>query len=141
RGTRWGHRRSHGFQGGISMAVSAHSGTRRARTNPIRRAIAAISGALLVGSGLAVVTPAAPAHAQFPTNEPIVYLAQGVGDPQRTQLRRGLQSDGEIQFTNVGAPHNGPQYNAIGFNEADGFIYGVRSPVAAGQSPKIVRIG
>src|SRR5690606_11767657 len=69
-----------------------------------------------------------------------VYLAQGNG-AGRTQLMQGLQSNGQITFTDVGEAHTGPAYNAIGFNEQNGYLYGVRSPAAAGQSPTIVRIG
>ena len=122
----------------LSMRAPAR---RASRPSVWRRLVAAASAALLVGTGLAVVAPSAPAYAQFPTNEPIVYLAQGVGSPARTQLMSGVQSAGQITFTNVGMPHTGATYNAIGFNEADGFIYGVRSPAAAGQPAQIVRIG
>src|SRR5690606_29805237 len=101
--------------------------------------IAASLAAVLVWSGLAA-WQATPAWAAFPTNEAIVYLAQGNG-AGRTQLMQGLQSNGQITFTDVGEAHTGPAYNAIGFNEQNGYLYGVRSPAAAGQSPTIVRIG
>src|SRR5690606_13319281 len=103
------------------------------------RALAASLVAVLTGSVLAAF-PASAAWAAFPTNEAIVYLAQGNGaSPQRTQLMRGLQSNGQITFSNIGAPHSVAEYNAIGFNEQDGYIYGVRA--SSGNGPKIVRVG
>ncbi|MGN6274214.1 MAG: DUF7507 domain-containing protein [Protaetiibacter sp.] len=133
-----------------SARSRAHTTTRashrlggRARTRGTRGTgvIAASLAAVLVGSGLAA-WQATPAWAAFPTNEAIVYLAQGDGGtPVRTQLMQGLQSNGQITFSDIGQAHTGPQYNAIGFNEQDGYLYGVRASTGAGQTPKVVRIG
>lgn len=117
-----------------SRARGRHVAERAGRA---RRAVAAAAVSVLVGS-LVGFGAAAPAYAQFPTNESVVYLAQG---PSATQLMRGVQSAGSITFSNVGPAHAAATYNAIGFNEADGFIYGVRAPLRAGQNAKIVRIG
>lgn len=113
---------------------------RHVRLRPRRgfRALSAASAALLAGSALTLAV-GSPAWAAFPTNESIVYLAQD----DDTQLKKGLQSDGAITFSDVGSPHTVAAYNAIGFNEADGYLYGVRSrnTAIAGSTPKIIRIG
>jgi conserved repeat domain len=122
----------------VVRSIRGRARSRHAARRPwgVRRFVAAASAALLVGSSLSLVA-ATPAFAAFPTNESIVYLAQG----NPTQLMSGQQSAGAISFSNVGSAAPTPTYNALGFNEADGFLYAVRASTGGGASPKIVRIG
>jgi len=60
--------------------------------------------------------------APFDAATPMVFVAQG--DP--TQLEAAVQANGQVVFQNVGGPA-GLGYNAISYNTADNYIYGVVS--------------
>ncbi|WP_166867865.1 DUF11 domain-containing protein [Salinibacterium sp. ZJ70] len=102
-----------------------------------RKGIASGLSALLLGGLLAAVPATSASAAAFTRDEAVVYLAQG-NDNDDTQLMRGLQSNGEISFSNIGGPHLAAPYNAIAFNEQDGYLYGVRQSLGAGA--KVIRI-
>ncbi|WP_246128106.1 DUF11 domain-containing protein [Amycolatopsis rhizosphaerae] len=77
----------------------------------------------VVGSGLVFGAGTASAATPF-TCAGQVFLAQSVGNG--TQLYTGTFGAGAIGFTAVG-PVTSTYYNAIGYNPADNYIYGIRS--------------
>jgi uncharacterized repeat protein (TIGR01451 family) len=95
--------------------------------------------ATLVGLNVAAAVPAqaAPGDAFNPA-APVVFIAQG----NPTQLQRAETSgDGSFSFSDEGglAPVS---YNAIGFNPADNYMYGMVTGVATGfPTGALVRIG
>ncbi|WP_067196181.1 DUF11 domain-containing protein [Microbacterium sp. XT11] len=107
--------------------------TRRAVRNARehgRRLLSAIAASALlagglVGAGLAVPTAANAADGDpFNPNSPVVFVAQSAtGQP--TGLHRSVSTDGTYDFTPEGNALASGNYNAIGFNTADNFIYGV----------------
>ena len=95
-----------------------HVSMARGRTRSLRAcaAAAALAGALLLAAPAAYAAP-------FDCTTPSAFVS--LGDTAGiTQLHRvTIQPDGSATFTPLGAPD--AAYNAIGFNPADGFIYGV----------------
>jgi uncharacterized repeat protein (TIGR01451 family) len=111
----------------------------------VRRALAAVAAAslataTLVGLNIATASPAqaAPGDAFSPV-APVVFIAQG----NPTQLQRAATTgDGSFSFVDEGGPAP-VSYNAIGFNPADNYMYGmvVSNPTAAFPAGALVRIG
>ncbi|MGN7966050.1 DUF6923 family protein [Microbacterium sp. 22179] len=103
-------------------------------------ATASLASATLVGLNIATASPAhAAAGDPFDPSEPTVFVAQSVP----TALSRAQTTgDGTFEFTNEGDPLTSGSYNAISFNTADNYIYGVAT-AAIGSIPNgaIVRIG
>ena len=84
---------------------------------------AALVAALGLATGLlvaAAATPAAAAPTPFSCDTSTVFLAQDFP----TQLKSQLATSGSDAFNPVG-PNSGITYNAIGYNTADNFIYGI----------------
>lgn len=88
-------------------------------------ATAALTGAVLLSA------PAADA-APFDCTTPSAFVSLG-DTGGATQLHRvTVQSDGSATFSPIGDPSSA--YNAIGFNPADGFIYGLARPADSSAS-------
>ncbi|WJM15484.1 DUF11 domain-containing protein [Microbacterium arborescens] len=110
-----------------------------------RRALASIAVGSLAAATLVAVNLASPLPASaaagdpFSPAEPVVYIAQE--DP--TQLQRAITngSGGSFTFSDEGGPAP-VTYNAIGFNPADNYMYGMvnigNSSIPAGS---LIRIG
>ncbi|WP_301113615.1 SpaA isopeptide-forming pilin-related protein [Microbacterium sp.] len=98
--------------------------------------VAVLVGGMLVGGG----APSAQAAAgdPFDPSTPTVFISQGTP----TQLQRAeTRGDGSFTFVNEGGRASSG-YNAIGFNPADNYIYGIVSETG-GNFPQgsLVRIG
>ncbi|WP_074711855.1 DUF7507 domain-containing protein [Arthrobacter alpinus] len=101
------------------------------------------------GEEMAHAAPApAPVSANFPCLTPMIFVAQG-NNPDGsgpTQLQSESYSLGQAQFTPIGTPWGGiggfNKYNAIGFNTADNFLYGIANS-SDGVNPNyhLLRIG
>ncbi|RLV56181.1 DUF11 domain-containing protein [Aeromicrobium phragmitis] len=112
--------------------------------DPRRRGVA-LAGVLSVLAGVLAATPmltASPAHAApgdpFDPADPYVFVAQN----QPTQLFKALtDASGNTSFEPEGGPSD-LSYNAIGYNPADHYLYGIVN-VASASIPlnSLVRIG
>ncbi|MDN4612870.1 DUF11 domain-containing protein [Leifsonia sp. F6_8S_P_1B] len=98
--------------------------------------VTAAAAAVLVGAGGAQAAPGDP----FPVNPANVFIAQG----SPTGLYTAVQGDGAIQFQPEG-PTSAIGYNAIGYRQADGFIYGMEDVgttlVRIGQDGVVTTVG
>ncbi|WP_162321429.1 DUF7927 domain-containing protein [Nesterenkonia haasae] len=101
---------------------------------------ALLSGALFGADAVTSSTPASAAPGDpFPANEPVVFISQGLGET--TLYQATLAPDGsEWQFTADGT--SDVEYNGIGWNPADGYLYGFVTETG-GPIPQhnVVRIG
>lgn len=131
--------------------------TRRGRPpvrGRLRRAVASIVTASLAAATLVAVNLASPLPASaaagdpFDPSEPVVFIAQKV--PTQLQRAQTTGGQGQFSFQNEGGP--APlNYNAIGFNPADNYIYGMvdignasiptGSLVRIGQGGTVTRVG
>ncbi len=91
----------------------------------------------MVGVNLLAAGPAHAAVPAFDPARPLVFLSQN--DP--TRLYEGQINEGNVAFNPVGEPRS-VTYNAISYNTADNFLYGV---IVAGVTsmPRgtVIRIG
>jgi uncharacterized repeat protein (TIGR01451 family) len=77
-----------------------------------------------LGAGASTVTAAA--GGPFPCNASTIFVAQGTSTGP-TQLEALIYGNGgQGSFTNIGSPVT-PPYNAIGFRDADHYIYGINA--------------
>ncbi|WP_282847790.1 DUF6923 family protein [Microbacterium oxydans] len=90
--------------------------------------------ALLATALLVPATAHAAAGDPFPQGSGLVFVAQG--SPTTRLFTAAQTADGSVAFSPEG-PNSGIRYNAIGFNEADRYLYGVRQP----NDNRLVRIG
>ena len=109
------------------------------RHHLVARIVAFALVAMTAGVGAAVTAApqaAAAAGDPFPSGPGLVFVAQGPARGDPTTLFEAVQSAGNISFVRQGT---GPAvgYNAIGFHDADMFLYG------SGASPglPVVTIG
>ena len=99
----------------------------------------AVLGSVLAGTTLA----AAPAHAAagdpFPVTDPLVFVAQGL---PTGLFEATTNSSGTVSFQPEG-PTSPIGYNAISYNTADNFLYGIVSSPATAEFPtnSLIRIG
>ena len=114
--------------------------------------IAGIGALALLGSTVAMTTVgAAPAHAAagdpFPAADPLVFVAQG----GPTALFEAVtDSSGAVSFQPEGGP-SAVSYNAISYNTADNYLYGIvsvgdasiptNSLIRIGQGGAVTRVG
>lgn len=131
--------------------------TRRGRPpvrGHLRRAVASIVTASLAAATLVAVNLASPLPASaaagdpFDPREPVVFIAQKT--PTQLQRAQTTGGQGQFSFQNEGGPAS-LNYNAIGFNPADNYIYGMvdignasiptGSLVRIGQGGTVTRVG
>lgn len=124
-------------------------GTTRSGKPPVRghfrRALASIVIGSLAAAALVAVNLSSPLPANaadgdpFDPSEPVVYIAQRT--PTQLQRAQTTGSGGQFTFQDEGGP--APlTYNAIGFNPANSYIYGmVEIGTAAIPAGSLVRIG
>lgn len=96
----------------------------RTSPHPPRRAVALLVSVLVVlASSLALASPVAAAPgAPFTCSTSTIFISQGTD----SQLHRLVLGDGNTTFEAVGPP-SGIEYNALSFNEADGYLYAIGS--------------
>lgn len=107
------------------------------------RRIGAVGIATALFSAVLTTATAGPVHAApgdpFPENEPVIFISQGSGET--TLYRATLRPDGSEWGFDVEGTFD-VEYNGIGWNPNDGYIYGVVTesdgPVPMGN---VVRVG
>ncbi|MBF4570845.1 DUF11 domain-containing protein [Plantibacter sp. VKM Ac-2880] len=103
----------------------------------------AVLASSLFGLGLAAFGGASTANAApgdaFPPSEPLVFVAQG--NPT-TLYKSTTNAAGDVTFAAEG-PTSASVYNAISYNTADNYLYGIIVPGSPGPIPgnSLIRIG
>ncbi len=113
-----------------------------------RRILSGLTAATLLTSSLVALGLAAPTAAQaapgdpFDPAAPTVFVAQSPVDGSTGLYRSETTGDGKYAFTPEGPVLASGRYNAISFNRADNFIYGVGDgPIGGIPANALVRIG
>ncbi|MDR2991104.1 MAG: DUF11 domain-containing protein [Burkholderiaceae bacterium] len=96
-----------------------------------------LAGVFAIIGALSVLPASAQTLTPFPPGQSLVFLAEGVptGNPTGTQLYQAVQTVGTLTFTPIGPP-SPILYNSIGFDSANGFIYGFEA-----DTGNLVQIG
>jgi uncharacterized repeat protein (TIGR01451 family) len=128
----------------VDVRFGAVSASRRSAMRDVRHrlVLTALLVTALVLWGAGVARAAGP---PFDGATPTVFVAQG----SPAQLEAAVQDNGQVVFQNVGAPA-GIAYNAISYNTADNYIYGIATSgpdagrvvqVDANGTPTVLGIG
>ncbi len=122
------------FRGNLVPALRETKwGVRRRRVAGSR---VVVLTAVIVGTGAGVARAQTPVP--FDSARPQVFVAQG--DP--TQLDSALsESGGAVTFSPVGSTVPGLEYNAIGYDTCDNFIYAVETSPTKGEIIQIDSTG
>ena len=91
----------------------------------------------LIGAGIDATPAAAAPGDSFAPDAPTVFISQ---QQEPTKLFKAVQNTGGVQFVVQGSTGQ-ISYNAIGYREADDFIYGMRNGDTQAQKRTLLRIG
>ncbi|WP_170227148.1 DUF6923 family protein [Cellulosimicrobium cellulans] len=109
----------------------------RRRNGWITRSVAGLAAAMAIGTSAVVMAgPASAAAGAFPSDPPLVFVGQD--DP--TGLYTAVQGAGAVEFRHEGGVSS-YGYNAIGYRESDGYVYGMRRSTATAEKNQLVRVG
>ena len=111
----------------------------RGGTSFWRTGLGAGAGFALIAAGTIIPTTAANAAAgdPFDPNVPLAFVAQGVG---ATQLFRMVPEGTGYVFQDEGDIAD-LQYNALGFNSVDNYLYALAEPAEGSDERHLLRIG
>jgi uncharacterized repeat protein (TIGR01451 family) len=127
--------RSGDESGGILPTLRSRGLRMAATLGALALTVSALGATSMLAAPAAYAAPGDP----FDTDVASVFVAQGTPTALYQAITGGA---GATTFTPVGTA-TGVQYNAISFNEADGYLYGISGTPAANGFPasSLVRIG
>lgn len=92
--------------------------------HPARRAAAIVATASLAAVGWVGLSATAAMAAPFDPNAPAFWVSQS-HETGSTQIFEGVQAGGVVSFEQVGDQLSESTYNALGFRNADGYLWAV----------------